>query len=57
MLGILAQDPGAFLRHDPTWESVLPLHTASAATEFGMADLLAYAVPDDGRRLASPPRP
>jgi hypothetical protein len=51
MLGMLAADPFSFLRTDPTWEPVIPQVTDG---DWQMADLLAYAVPDDGRRLQPP---
>jgi hypothetical protein len=50
MLGMLAADPFSFLRTDPTWEPVIP----PGGDDFGMAELLTYAVPDDGRRLQPP---
>jgi hypothetical protein len=57
MLGMLAVDPFSFLRTDPTWEPVLPLHAGGQPRDWGMADLLAYAVPDDGRHLQLPQGP
>lgn len=57
MLGLLAADPFGFLRTDPTWEPVLPLHAGGQPDDWSMSDLLAYAVPDDGRHLQQPPEP
>ncbi len=52
MLGMLDADPFSFLRTDPTWEPVIPKVTDD---EWTMADMLAYAVPDDGSALEAPP--
>jgi Animal haem peroxidase len=57
MLGMLAADPFSFLRTDPTWEPVLPLRAGGQPRDWSMADLLAYAVPADGRHLQPPPQP
>ena len=51
MLGLLAADPFSFLRTEPTWEPVIPQTTGG---EWDVADLLAYAVPDDGCTLQPP---
>jgi hypothetical protein len=49
ILGMLREDPFSFLRTDPTWEPVLPANISSDPKKWGMADLLAYAFPNDGR--------
>lgn len=55
MLGMLAADPFGFLRTEPSWEPVLPLRAGGAASDWSMDDLLAYAVPDNGRILPVKP--
>jgi hypothetical protein len=57
MLGMLSADPFSFLRTDPTWEPVLPTRDGTPPAEWGFDDLLAYAVPVDGRNLIGPPQP
>ena len=52
ILGHLADDPFSFLRTQPAWQPVIPATVAGDVQGFGMADLLAYATPDDGRRFA-----
>ena len=50
----MKEDPFSFLRTEPMWEPVLPhADTSDGNRAWGMADLLAYAVPDDGRRFAN----
>jgi Animal haem peroxidase len=56
MLGMLAADPFGFLRTDPMWEPVLPLRAGGQPRDWSITDLLAYAVPADGRHL-QPPAP
>lgn len=57
MLGMLAADPFSFLRTEPMWEPVLPLHAGGRPRDWSMADFLHYAVPADGRHLQRPPQP
>lgn len=52
ILGQLADDPFSFLRTQPAWQPVIPATVSGGAQAFGIADLLAYAVPEDGRRFA-----
>lgn len=52
ILGIIKEDPFSFLRTEPTWEPVLPAPISGSKESWGMADLLTYAVPNDGRRFA-----
>lgn len=54
LLGIMAGDPFSFLRTEPTWEPVLPAPISGGQDRWSMADLLAYAIPDDGRRFPPP---
>src|SRR3712207_8149658 len=51
ILGLLKEDPFSFLRTEPTWEPVLPAQIGGSTDKWGMADLLAYGFPNDGRRL------
>jgi len=53
-LGIMREDRFSFLRTEPTWQPVLPTAVAADASRWRMADLLAYAVPDDGRQVRIP---
>ncbi len=53
ILGILAADPFSFLQTEPTWQPVLPMSDPDNQGQWGMADLLAYAIPKDGRRFTS----
>ena len=52
ILGQLADDPFSFLRTEPAWQPVIPASVSGDAQAFGMADLLAYAAAEDGRRFA-----
>ncbi len=54
LLGIMAGDSFSFLRTEPTWEPVLPAPISGGQDRWSMADLLAYAIPDDGRRFPPP---
>lgn len=51
LLGLLRADPQSYLAVDPTWTPVLPTRTAGDPRAFDMADLLAYAVPDQATRF------
>jgi len=51
ILGILKEDPFCFLRTEPAWQPVLPAPISGNQASWGMADLLSYAVPNDGRRF------
>ncbi|MBA2464407.1 MAG: hypothetical protein H0V42_05455 [Nocardioidaceae bacterium] len=53
-LGIVREDRFSFLKTEPGWRSVLPTLGGADPSKWGMADLLAYAVPDDGRRVRIP---
>jgi hypothetical protein len=50
MLGMLAADPFSFVRTEPNWKPVIP----QSGDRWDVADLLAYAVPDDGCTLQAP---
>ncbi len=50
-LGIMKEDPFSFLRTEPAWQPVLPAAITGDPQRWGMADLLAYAFPNDGRTL------
>lgn len=52
ILGMLQEDPFSFLRTEPTWEPVLPAPISGSKERWGMADLLTYAIPNDGRRFS-----
>ena len=54
LLGIMKEDRFSFLRTEPTWQPVLPAAISGDPERWGMADLLAYAVPNDGRRFPPP---
>lgn len=56
-LGIMREDRFSFLRTEPGWQPVLPATIDGDPDRWGMADLLAYAVPDDGRVMRLPSGP
>lgn len=55
ILGILKADPFCFLRVEPAWTPVLPRAVAASQEEWGISDLLRYAVLNDGRRFSEAP--
>lgn len=55
ILGILKADPFCFLRVEPAWSPVLPRAVAASQEDWGISDLLRYAVPNDGRRFSEAP--
>jgi len=50
LLGLLRADPQSYLTLEPTWRPTLPTRHGDPAS-FDMADLLAFATPDQARRF------
>ena len=57
LLGIPKEDPFCFLRTEPAWQPVLSAPISGSQERWCVADLLAYAVPDDRRRFLEQPAP